>query len=207
MKRMIAVMASAVALAAAAPAMTASAQQAPGTASTVGIKAGTYQIDASHTQVTLSWMHMGFNPYHAIAQASEGTLVLDPAKPAASSVQITVPVANIKTNSEHLDAQLAGEGFFDAAKFPNITFKSTSVVADGKGGANVTGNLTIKGVTKPVTIKAKFVGQGTNPMAKTYTVGFEGWLTIKRSDFGVDAYVPVVGDEVKMQISAAFEMK
>mgnify|MGYP000312203650 CR=1 FL=1 len=94
--------------------------------------------------------------------------------------------------------------FLDAAKFPTATFESTKVVATGNT-AKVTGNLTLLGVTKPVVLDATFTGAGTNPMSRKATIGFHGATTIKRSDFGMAKYVPLVGDDVKIAISIAFE--
>jgi polyisoprenoid-binding protein YceI len=96
--------------------------------------------------------------------------------------------------------------FFDAAKFPNATFTSTKVTASGTS-ATVVGNLTLKGVTKPVTLAVKFTGAGANPMSKAVTVGFSATGTIKRSDFGINYGVPAVGDQVDLVLTGAFEKK
>jgi len=93
------------------------------------------------------------------------------------------------------------------ALFPNATFKSTQVVQTGANTANITGNLTLHGVTKPVTLKARLIGSGTNPLDKMFTVGFEATGTIVRSQFGVKQYVPLVGDNVTLTISGAFELQ
>lgn len=191
----------------AAPVASLMAQQAPGTASVQGIKAGTYQIDGAHTQVLAKVMHMGFNPYYLLWGEATGTLQLDPAKLAASKVSVTIPMASLRTNNEELTKHLSGPDFFDSAKFPTLSFTSTAVKPTSATTADIAGNLTVHGVTKPVTIKATFVGQGIGPMNKAPTVGFEGATTIKRSDFGVSYGVPFVGEEVDLKITAAFELK
>ena len=98
--------------------------------------------------------------------------------------------------------------FFDAAKFPTITFKSTKVVVTGPGKADVTGDLTMHGVTKQIYLHVKFNAAGTVPMMKgAYAAGFEATGTLKRSDFGVTAGIPMVGDETKLTIAGAFNKK
>lgn len=184
-----------------------SAAHAQGTPATKGIKAGIYKVDGAHTQAVAKVMHLGFNSYYLLWGEAEGSLTLDPAKPAASKVSITIPMESLKTSNEELTAHLKKPDFFDAPKFPTLSFTSTAVKPTGATTADITGNLTVHGVTKPVTIKATFVGQGIGPMNKAPTVGFEGATTIRRSDFGVSYGVPMVGDEVKLKITAAFEMK
>jgi polyisoprenoid-binding protein YceI len=110
----------------------------------------------------------------------------------------------IHTTIDALDKELVSPMFFDAAKFPNSHFESTAVHAKGNT-ATIDGNLTIHGVTKPATINATFVAVGSNPMSKKEYISFNGSAKIKRSDFGVAMGVPMVGDEVNLTITAAFE--
>ena len=133
------------------------------------------------------------------------TLTLDKANLSASKVSITLPIANLTTGIPALNEHLAKPEFFDAAKFPTATFVSTGVKPDGATGADITGNLTIKGITKPVTLDAEFYGAGANPMNKKENVGFVATGTIKRSDFGMGGFVPVVGDNVELKIIVAFQ--
>ena len=109
------------------------------------------------------------------------------------------------TKSPKLVDELKGDKWLDAAKYPDITFKSTKVVKTGADTATVVGDLTMHGVTKPVTLEAKFNAAGPNPMSKVFTAGFEVSGTIKRSDFGVKTLVPIIGDEVQLMIDGAFE--
>jgi len=117
---------------------------------------------------------------------------------------VDFPIVGVRTTSAELDEHLKKPEFFDAAKFPTAHFESTSVVASGMN-ATINGNLTLKGVTKPVTLKAKFIGAGKGPMNSADTVGFEATTTISRSAFGISYGVPLVGDQVDLTIAAAFE--
>ena len=110
------------------------------------------------------------------------------------------------TTSDALNKHLMSADFFDVEKFPTATFTSTKVTVSGTN-ATIVGNLTLKGVPKPVTLAAKFTGAGTNPMSKAVTIGFEANGTFKRSDFGVSYGVPAVGDQVDLMVTAAFERK
>lgn len=169
------------------------------------VDAGTYAVEPNHTRVLFSLSHLGFTTYYGDFTGVSGTLTLDPAKPKASSLDISIPVGSISTTNAKLDDELKGDKWFDVAKYPAMTFKSTKVTPTGPGSAKVVGDLTLHGVTKPVTLDVKFNAGGANPMSKKYTVGFEVSGTLKRSDFGVSAYVPMLGDDVKLIISAAFE--
>jgi len=171
------------------------------------VTAGTYAVDPGHTQVLFAYNHLGFTQNMGIiAQPASGTLTLDPKALAQAKVSISFPVANIRTGVPALDEHLMKPEMFDAAQFPTATFTSTSIkLDDDDPEAEITGNLTIKGVTKQVTLDADFIGAGTNPMTKKQTVGFKADAVIKRSDFGLNAYIPAVGDTIELKITAAFE--
>ena len=161
----------------------------------------TYKLDPKHTNVLASWNHFGYsNPYANFGDV-EGTLVYDAADVSKSSVQVTMPISGINSFVDKLDEHLASGDFFDAAKFPNATFKSTSVAAAGTNKLTVTGDLTIKDITKPVTLDVTLNGAGEHPMLKKQAIGFSATATIKRSDFGVGAYAPNVSDEVQLRIT------
>lgn len=171
-------------------------------ASTVAIAAPvTYKIDPNHTDVVARWSHFGFS--HPIANflQADGTLVYDAAKPTASRVEVTLPLAGLDAQVPDLTEHLRSPDFFDAAQFPNATFKSTSVKAAGKGKLIVIGDLTIKGVTKPVTLNVTFNKAGVHPLGKREAIGFDATATVKRSEFGLGAYVPNVSDEVTLTIT------
>lgn len=160
-----------------------------------------YQIDPTHTDVLFSWNHFGFSNPSANLTPSEGVIVYDEAAPAKSSVEVTLPLANLDTFVPKLDEHLKGADFLDATKFPTITFKSTKVQSLGGGKFKVTGDLTVHGVTKPVVLDAKLNKLGEQPMMKVPAIGFDATATLKRSDFGVGAYVPNVSDEIKIHIT------
>ncbi|MBB3227790.1 polyisoprenoid-binding protein YceI [Luteibacter sp. Sphag1AF] len=160
-----------------------------------------YTLDAGHTMVLFSWNHMGFSNPTANLGGVQGTLVYDEAAPTKSSVEVTLPLSALDTHVPALDDHLKKPDFFDAAKYPDITFKSTKVAAAGKGKLNVTGDLTVHGVTKPVTLAVTINKVGEHPMLKAQAAGFDAVASIKRSDFGMGAYVPNVSDEIKIRIT------
>lgn len=176
----------------------------PGAKDASRVTAGTYTVDSAHTQVLWEVNHLGFNDYFGLFGDATGTLKLDPANPSAASVQIEIPIAKVATNSEGLTKHLLAADFFAADKHPTATFKSTGVTIDGDE-AKITGDLTIKGVTKQVVLDAEFEGAGIGPMNKKQTIGFHAETKIKRSDFGISYGIPMVPDEVELKISVAFE--
>lgn len=167
----------------------------------IEVASGTYKLDPSHTDVLVQWSHMGFsNPSAHFGQA-DGTLVYDAADVTKSSVDVTLPLSGLNSFTAKFDEHLKSADFFDAAKFPTATFKSTKVEAAGANKLTVTGDLTVKGTTKPVTLDVTINGAGEHPMMKVPSVGFDATTTLKRSDFGVGAYAPAVSDEVKVRIT------
>ena len=186
--------------AASAPAAAPVAAEAPAVAA-ITAASGTYALDPTHTDVLAQWTHFGFSQPSAHFGISEGTLVYDAADVGKSSVQVTMPITGMNSFVDKLDEHLASGDFFDAAKFPNATFKSTSVAAAGTNKLTVTGDLTIKDITKPVTLDVTLNGAGEHPMLKKQAIGFSATATIKRSDFGVGAYAPNVSDEVQLRIT------
>lgn len=180
------------------------APQLPGQADPSRVAAGTYTVDNHHAQIQWTVNHFGFNDYFGIFGQPTGSLTIDPAKPNDAKVSVTIPVTELATSRADLTKHMLTPDFLDATKFPTATFESTKVVATGNT-AKVTGNLTLLGVTKPVTLDATFSGAGNNPMTKKATVGFHGTTTLKRSDFGMTKFVPFVSDDVKIAISIAFE--
>jgi polyisoprenoid-binding protein YceI len=168
-------------------------------------RAGMYAVETRHTRVLFSVSHFGFTTWYGDFSSVSGSLTLNPKDPAASALEIHIPVDTISTTNTKLDGELKGDQWFDAAKYPDIVFKSTQVTVTGAIHANVTGNLTFHGVTRPVTLAVTFNGSGTNMMDQKFTVGFEVSGHLKRSDFGVTKFVPMVGDDVTLIISAAFE--
>lgn len=161
----------------------------------------TYKIDPNHTDVVAGWSHFGFS--HPVAHFGkvDGTITYDPAKPAASSVQVTIPLDGLNSHVPDFDEHLKSADFFDAAKYPTITFKSTKVEAAGEKKLKVTGDLTVHGVTKPAVLDVSINKIGEQPMAKRAAAGFDASTTLKRSDFGLGKYAPNVSDEVSIRIT------
>ena len=161
----------------------------------------TYKIDANHTNVIASWSHFGFsNPIANFGQA-EGFITYDPDHVGNSKVEVTIPLAGLDTRVAKFDEHLRSADFFDAEKYPTITFKSTKVEAAGDKKLRVFGDLTVHGVTKPVVLDTTINKIGEQPMAKRAAAGFDATTTIKRSDFGVDKYAPNVSDNVTIRIT------
>lgn len=160
-----------------------------------------YQIDPTHTATVFTWNHFGFSTPSANFSDIQGTINVDNAKPASSSVNVTIPLASLNTNVKVLDDHLKTADFFDAEKYPNITFKSTKVQAISKTKYKITGDLTIKNVTKTVVLDATLNKQAVHPMSKAETIGFNATTSFDRSAFGVGAYVPNVGDKITVNIT------
>jgi len=171
-------------------------------AQSVEVASGTYTLDPTHTNVLVQWNHMGFSNPVAHFGISKGTLVYNAEDVSQSSVEVTLPLSALNSFSGDFDKHLNSADFFDSAQYPEITFKSTQVAASSQDNAlTVTGDLTVKGTTKPVTLNVTLNGAGEHPMAKVPTVGFDATASFKRSDFGLGAYAPVVSDELKLTIT------
>lgn len=187
------------------------APEIPGAPDPARVTAGSYVADPAHSLIAFEVNHFGFNDYYGLFGDVAGTLTLDPANLAAAKVDVTIPVASVTTASKGLTEHLLRAGkdgaapdFFGPAPAP-ARFVSTKIEPLTETTANITGNLTLNGVTKEVTFEAEFTGAGTNPFNKKATVGFEAETEIKRSDFGVNYAIPFVSDEVELDISVAFE--
>jgi polyisoprenoid-binding protein YceI len=172
-------------------------------------QAATYTLEPNYTQGIFRWDHLGFSSPAAQFAQGEGTLEFDPVDPTRSSVKVTIPLASLATGVPALDDHFRSKDFFETDKFPTATFRSTKVE---KGAAadqlKVTGELSLHGVTQPVTLEVTVVKVGTNPRTNLPTIGFDAMTTLKRSAFGLGKYVPQVGDEIRMHItSQAVEAK
>lgn len=190
------------------------AQQMPGSKDKAAITGGAYTVDANHTLVKWEVNHFGFSPLWGLFGQVTGTMQLDPKNPAAAKVDVTIPVSKMVTGVPGFTAHLLRDGkdggkpdFFGSAP-ADARFVSTHVMVDEDGDeAKVHGNLTLNGITKPVTLDVDFYGAGKAPaqMGGKENVGFEAEATIKRSDFGLGYAVPLVSDEVELTIAAAFQ--
>lgn len=163
-----------------------------------------YSVDAVHSSIFFRVKHMDFAYAYGRFNKFKGKFLLDSAKPEASTIEMEVDVASIDTANEQRDAHLKAADFFDVAKHPTATFKSTKISAGEKGTFLVEGELTIKGRKKPVTFVATKTGEGPAPpqMGGGRVQGLEAEMTIKRSDFEVGKVPPpILGEEVKLLIS------
>ena len=193
--------------------LSAAPAQAPGQPDPARVTAGTYIADPAHTMVAFRINHMGFADTFGLFGTITGTLMLDPAHLDAAQVSVRIPVRKILTTSQGLTDHLLMPGPADKPDYfgpkpADALFSSTKVVPGADGmSAMITGNLTLNGRIRPVTIAAKFTGAGKGLLGGGLNVGFEGTAQIKRSDFGLVADLPLVGDEVDLTISATFVHK
>ena len=183
-----------------APAAPAAAPAAPATAA--DLKPGAYKADPGHTKVTWFILHNGFSTYSGIFADVEADLTID-ADPTKSTLSVTVPIAKVLTGSAGLDGHLKRADFFDVEKFATATFKSTSIVVTGPNTGKVTGDLTMRDVTKPVTLDVKFV-RGAAGRNGRHQLGFDATGVIKRSQWGMNYGLPASGDDVEIRIGAEF---
>lgn len=167
---------------------------------TQSIAAEHYTLDPTHTNITWKTNHFGFsNPSGKFTKA-EGVFILDETQPEKSSVDITIYPGSVMTGIEKFDDHLISADFFNAIEHEQATFKSTSIEMTGENTAKIHGNLTLLGVSKPVTLDTKLNKVGVNPINKLKTAGFSATTTIKRSEFGMSWGVPNVGDDVLIEI-------
>lgn len=169
-------------------------------------KSGTYTTDDGHRYITFSYSHAGFSNPWLRWRDWTGTLDWNAEDPAASSVNVVINAESIDTGVDVFDGHLKDDRFFDVANHPEITFVSTSVEKTGDNTGEITGDLTIKGTTKPVTLDVVFNKGEYDQRNNRYKLGFSGKTTVKRSDFGVDLFAPVVSDEVDIIIETEFLM-
>lgn len=168
-----------------------------------------YSFDTGHSQLLFTYNHLGLSTQHARFVGFEGSVAFDPENPADSSVEVTIDLASVRTVSSMLDDDLKSENFFDVANHPTATFKSTEVRQTGAATGLITGDLTIKGITRPVTLDVTFNFAGEHPLAPymewyagAYYSAFSARTTILRSDFDLGLYAPLTSDAVTIKIEA-----
>ena len=160
-----------------------------------------YVLDASHSQVVFSYNHLGFSTTFGMFSGFEGEILFDEANPAKSSVNVSMPVKSMFTGWEKRDAHFMSADFFAATDDDLVTFSSTSIELTGENKANITGDLTMNGVTKSVVLAATLNQSGNHPTANVPWAGFDATTTLVRSDFELGLAAPFVSDEVAVQIS------
>ncbi|SFG49710.1 Polyisoprenoid-binding protein YceI [Novosphingobium sp. CF614] len=171
------------------------------------VHAGIYVLDPAHGKITWSVDHLGFSTYVGQFTDMSATLTLDPRTPSAGRLQARVGTESVGTFNEALDRHIKTADFLDTAKFPTARFIATGIRLTDADSAEINGNLTLRGVTKPIVILADFHQAGTNPIDGRYSVGFDGHARIKRSEFGVSYGLPAVGDDVTLHFEAEFKLQ
>ena len=160
----------------------------------------TYQVDSSHTFPRFSYLHLGYSTQLSSFSKTTGKVVFD-AEAKKGSVDIMIDAKSVNTGFADFNEHIQGEDFLDTAKFPQATFKSTKVKFEGDKPQLVEGLLTIKGVTKPVTLTVTSFQAMPHPMMKKPAIGANAFTVIKRSEFNAGKYAPYVGDEVRIDIA------
>jgi polyisoprenoid-binding protein YceI len=162
----------------------------------------TYTLDSDHTEGVLRWSHLGFSNPTAQFSRVEGSVEFDSSDPTKSLVMVTIPLAAMSTGEPELDDDFRSADFFNVAKFATATFRSTKVEMLGNSDhLKVTGNLSLHGVTKAVTLDVTINKVATDPRNQLPTLGFDAAATLNRSDFGLGLYVPMVSDAIRIQIT------
>ncbi|WP_430513314.1 YceI family protein [Pannonibacter phragmitetus] len=161
-----------------------------------------YDFDKSHSNLSFSYNHLGYSTTDGRFGTWDAKLMIDADQPENSSLEMTIDTNSLDTFWAERDTHFKSADFFDVAKFPEATFKSTKVEKTGENTLKIDGDLTIKGITKPATLDVTVTSMGEHPMEKKPWVGFAGTTTIKRSDYGMDMYTPYVGDDVTIVLHA-----
>jgi len=166
--------------------------------------ADTYHLEKTHVDLLFSISHAGFTEKHGSFRDLDATLEYDAAKPENSQVTVVVKTDSLDTAFAPRDKDVKSEKFLDVAKYPEMRFVSTKVTREPDHMLRIDGDLTLHGVTKPLTLHAKLNKEAPNPFDKRPTLGFSATGSLKRSDFGIATYIPVIGDEVNLTIDAEF---
>jgi polyisoprenoid-binding protein YceI len=177
-------------------------------------KADVYVFDPAHTSITFSWNHVGLSRQSGRILEFDGTLDFDPLAPDQANVDVTLKVASLFTGFGQLDRDLRSSDFFDAARYPFITFRSTGVTKTGERTGEVAGDLTIMGQTHPVVLQVRWNFTGEHPLAELnpgykgkFVSGFSAVASIMRSQWGIKRAIPLVPDEIEISIEAEFLRK
>ncbi|MEM6708270.1 MAG: YceI family protein [Pseudomonadota bacterium] len=167
-----------------------------------GVPSGNYVLEDTHGYITFSYSHLGFSTPHIGFDAFDVSLTADASKPEASNIAVTIDAKSINSRVAKFDEHLNADDFFDTAKYPEITFNSTAITRTGKDTFDITGDLTIKDTTKPVTLAATINKAANHPMRKVPTIGVNAEGKLMRSEWGLGKYAPAVGDEITLMVTA-----
>lgn len=159
-----------------------------------------YEFDKEHTAILFYVNHLGFSEIIGEFTDYDGFFIFDPKKPEDSSVDVTLRPSGIRTSSSALDSDLQGDKFFKSDEFPTIHFVSRKIKPKGAKIGEIYGDLTLLGITKPATLIVRFNKADYHPITKNFIAGFSASAKVKRSDFGMAEYVPMVGDVVRIEV-------
>jgi len=160
----------------------------------------TYSFDKAHTQILFFVNHLGFSNSQGEFHDYDGHFLFDRGEPGKSSVDVTIQTSSIDMDDEKWDAHMKNADFFDVEKFPTMTFKSTGIDVTGENTANITGDLTILGVSKPAVLAVTHNKSDKHAFSGKFVAGFSATTTVKRSDYGMTYGLPLVGDEAQIRI-------
>ena len=175
------------------------------TTDTAKLEKGNFKLDPDHTTILFKADHLGFSTYVGRFNTISGTLDFDPAAPTQAALETTIEIASLDTPNDDLDEILRGPDWLDSARFPTARFESRTVTVTGPATGQITGDLTLHGITAPVTLDVTFRGGADNLLTGAYTLGFAGETTFQRSTFGIDALIPAIADSVTLEIHAEFQ--
>jgi len=186
---------------------------ATATASNLAAQTASYRLDKDYTAINFSWSHVGLSRQSARLMGAEGRVTFDPANPEASAIDVTMKSANITTGIRDFDLLIKSPDYFNAAQFPLIMFKSTGIRQLSDKTGQVAGDLTIKGITRPVTLSVVWNFTGEHPLAKVnpnyrdvQVSGFSASAVLRRSDWDLSLAIPFVSDEIRLSIETELIM-
>lgn len=173
----------------------------------VNLEPGSYQIDKQHTSLLFKVNHMGMSTLVGRFNSVDASLEFNPTHMENARLSAVITISSVDVNNRDLEETLRGSSWFDADKYPQALFKTTSVELVNESRAKFSGNLTLHGVTAPVVLDVVFNGGGENMLTGRYTLGFTAVTSFKRSQFGMDYLVPAVGDDVNIEVFAEFQKR
>lgn len=173
----------------------------------VQLEKGSYQIDPTHASVLFKINHMGLSTFVGRFNKFDAQLEFDPADIASAKLSAVIDIASVDANNPELEETLRGSSWFDTERYPQASFKTTSVVVIDASTAEFTGDLDFHGVRAPLKLRIHFNGGGNNMLTGAYTLGFSAFTQVSRSAFGLDYLVPAIGDQVDIEVFAEFKQR